>query len=276
MNMDIENEFESLFEHPGEPQQNSLWFVFRGREILTVRAEDKNRLPTASERDELPASVVRPQYLGRWRGRDCFTGRLKDEDSLPQGWSLIGLREFARTVPDGLGAVAGRAAQALDWDQNHRYCGRCGVEMALLGHERAKECPSCGLLNYPRISPAVIMLVYREGEVLLARGPRHRKGMYSVLAGFVEPGERLEAAVAREVFEETSIRVKDIRYFGNQPWPFPDSLMIGYTCAYESGEIDIDTNELADAKWFTADDLPLLPGPASISRQMIDWYLKRD
>jgi NAD+ diphosphatase len=138
----------------------------------------------------------------------------------------------------------------------------------------AKECPCCELLIFPRISPAVIVLVERENRVLLARVKRFTSELYSVLAGFVEPGETLEEAVQREIEEEVGIRVKNIRYFGSQPWPFPDSLMIGFTAEYDSGEIEIDETEIVDAGWFDPEKLPTIPGKISIARELIDWFVE--
>jgi NAD+ diphosphatase len=137
----------------------------------------------------------------------------------------------------------------------------------------AKECPGCGFLSFPRISPAVIVLVEKENRVLLARVKRFTTELYSVLAGFVEPGETLEETVRREVEEEVGIKVKNLRYFGSQPWPFPDSLMIGFTADYESGEIKIDETEIADAGWYDPDRLPTIPGKISIARELIDWFV---
>lgn len=145
--------------------------------------------------------------------------------------------------------------------------------MTLAKGMNAKECPGCRFLSFPRISPAVIVLVEKENRVLLARVKRFTTELYSVLAGFVEPGETLEETVRREVAEETGIKVKNIRYFGSQPWPFPDSLMIGFTADYESGEIKIDETEIADAGWYDPDRLPIIPGKISIARELIDWFV---
>ena len=140
---------------------------------------------------------------------------------------------------------------------------------------RAKECKTCGRLEFPRVSPAVIVLVEREDTLLLARSPGFPGRFFSVLAGFVNPGESLEEAIHREVLEETGITVKDIAYFGSQPWPFPDSLMIGFTARYVSGEIRIDGDEIVEAGWFTPSHLPQIPGKMSIARQLIDWFVEK-
>jgi len=141
--------------------------------------------------------------------------------------------------------------------------------------ERAKRCPKCGLLHFPRLAPAIIVLVERGDKLLMARSRHFASGMYSVLAGFVEPGESLEEAVIREVKEEVGISIKDIQYFGSQSWPFPHSLMIGFTATYEGGEISMDDTEIEDAGWFSIDKLPPLPGKISIARKLIDWFITK-
>ena len=167
-------------------------------------------------------------------------------------------------------ALAGRAIQLLDWDRNHRYCGRCGTPTEAKAEERARACPACRLSAYPRIAPAVMALVRREGEILLGRSPHFPPGMYSALAGFVEPGETLEQCLAREVEEEVGVRVSRIRYFASQPWPFPNSLMIAFVCDWAGGEIRPQAGEIEDAKWFDVLQLPKLPSRISIARRLID------
>jgi NAD+ diphosphatase len=147
--------------------------------------------------------------------------------------------------------------------------------MQLRTDVRAKECRQCERLEFPRLSPAIIVLIEKEDTMLLARSPRFKAPFFSTLAGFVEPGESLEEAVHREVMEEVGISVKDIRYFGSQPWPFPDSLMIGFTAQYESGEIRIDPEEIAEASWYKTDNLPMIPGKLSIARMLIDWFIEK-
>jgi NAD+ diphosphatase len=167
-------------------------------------------------------------------------------------------------------ALAGRAIQLLDWDRSHRYCGRCGTPTEAKAEERARVCPACKLSAYPRIAPAVMALVRREGEILLGRSPHFPPGMYSALAGFVEPGETLEQCLAREVEEEVGVQVSRIRYFASQPWPFPNSLMIAFVCDWSGGEIRPQAGEIEDAKWFNVLQLPKLPSRISIARRLIE------
>ena len=170
--------------------------------------------------------------------------------------------------------IAGRAVQLVDWARTHRFCGRCATPTEMQSHERSMKCPACGLLAFPRLAPAMITLVTRGDEALLARGVQFRAPVYSCLAGFVEPGESLEDAVVREVREEVGVAVGNVRYWGSQPWPFPHSLMVGFTAEWESGEIEIDPSEIVDAQWFRRDALPAVPPRVSIARKIIDAWLE--
>jgi NAD+ diphosphatase len=196
----------------------------------------------------------------------------------PSYGASLDLRGFYGRSPEHHWLAAGRAVQIVEWARTHRFCGRCGAPTELAPGERAMRCPTCSLLAFPRLSPAMITLVTRgdpgpDQEVLLARGVQWTMPMYSCLAGFVEPGESLEAAVVREVREEVSIEVRDPTYFGSQPWPFPNSLMIGFTAVYESGEIVCDETEIADAGWYRRDELPMIPPGISIARKLIDAWV---
>jgi len=190
---------------------------------------------------------------------------------LPEsGLFRLNLREFYHSAGDALRLAVTCGRFIADLHTNTRFCGRCGTLARIVEKKHGRVCPACGLHTYPRISPAVIMGVTRGDEILLARGIRFPdKPIFSVLAGFIAPGETLEECVAREVYEETRIRVKNVRYVKSQPWPFPDSLMIGFTADYESGEIEIDPGEILAAGWFTADRLPLIPDRYTLAGQLI-------
>jgi NAD+ diphosphatase len=196
----------------------------------------------------------------------------------PSDGAAVDLYSFHGRAGEDAWLAAGRAVQLVEWTRTHRYCGRCGTPTELADHERAMTCPACGLAAFPRLAPAMITLVTRGGpgpdeEALLARGVRWTAPMYSCLAGFVEPGESLEGAVAREVGEEVGISVTDVRYRGSQPWPFPHSLMIGFRARYRAGELTVDDDEIADAGWFRRDELPMIPPPISIARRLIDEWI---
>ena len=171
--------------------------------------------------------------------------------------------------------LIGRANHILYWNRLSRFCGKCVAATEMKTDERAKICPACGNTIYPRISPAVIVAIIKGKQILLAHARTFRENLHSVIAGFVEPGERLEDCIIREVFEEVGIKIRNIKYFGSQPWPFPDSLMIGYTAEYESGEIQADGVEITHADWYSYNDLPQIPTKDSIAGQMISWFVEK-
>jgi NAD+ diphosphatase len=183
------------------------------------------------------------------------------------------LRSLYESLDPATFAAAGRAAHVIDWASTSRFCGRCGTANERDSGERAMKCPRCGLVAYPRIAPAVIVLVRRGEEALLARGARFPLPFYSTLAGFSEIGESLEETLAREVREEVGVEIANVQYFGSQPWPFPHSLMIGFFADWAGGDIRIDENEIVDARWFRRDELPLIPPGLSIARKMIDAWV---
>lgn len=180
------------------------------------------------------------------------------------------LRPLFGMVPDALFALAGRARQLVGWRAANRFCGGCGGALERHESERAMRCPACGRLFYPRINPAVIVLVTNGGRVLLTRKANNLYPFWSLVAGFVEAGESLEETVGRELREETGLRVRDVRYAMSQPWPFPNNLMIGFTAEYAGGDLRPDGGELDAAGWFGPDELPAIPGPVSIARRLIE------
>jgi NAD+ diphosphatase len=273
--MSISDDFMPAVIPPAEWHEPAWWFIFQDRRLLVQLTDEQAHLPMVVDPEELGLIIVRRQYLGRLNGRHCYSAEVSGETEPAEGWTFHGLRRLFGRLQDELFWIAGAAVQIVDWDRNHQYCGHCGAVNRDRERERAKECPQCGLISYPRISPAVIVLVERGDKLLLARSHRHTSGMYSVLAGFVEPGETLEQAVRREIREEVSIEVGDIRYFGSQPWPFPNSLMIAFTCRHAAGEIVLDETEMADAGWFDGHNLPPIPPRVSIARQLIDWFLHK-
>ena len=257
---------------PIEPPERSLWFVFRGSELL-VTAAPAVELPHCNHPKSLGMMPQRIQYLGVLGQQHCFSAEAAAGVAAPKGWVWQGLRALFGALDDAQFALAGRALQIVDWDRAHQYCGACGAATVARKSERSRECPGCGLAVYPRLAPAVMGLVRRERELLLARSPRFPEGMYSALAGFVEPGETLEQCLEREVYEEVGIRVCRVRYFASQPWPFPHSLMIAFFADYCSGEIRVDGTEIEDARWFDVrnfENLPRLPARISIARRLID------
>lgn len=248
-----------------------MLFAFRRAEIL-VAESGAARLP-AADPDELGLAPLYRHPLGFVAGRPAVAVRLHPDAPAPSGFRFIGLRALHGLVPDPIFGAAGRAFQLLEWERTHRFCGACGAPTTVDASGNARACAACDLLFFPRITPAVIVLVRRGDEALLARSPHFAPGVYSPIAGFVEPGESLEDAVRRETFEETGVALADVRYFGSQPWPFPHSLMVGFTAEYAGGGPRLQHEEIEDAACFTPDRPPVLPSPISIARALVDAWL---
>jgi NAD+ diphosphatase len=264
--------FNPGFIGPPKIPENALCFLLQGQKLLTKEQDDRYLIPEFRDLQVLDPRPEPLHYLGSLDGRPCYAGEMAAMMLPPATFALKGIRSLFEHLEEPLIGVAGLANQLVHWNRNHHFCGRCGLESEDKANERAKVCPGCGLINYPRLSPAVIVAVVREARLLLAHSPRFPGKFYSVLAGFVEPGETLEECIRREIAEEVGIEVKNIRYFGSQPWPFPDSLMIAFTAEYSKGEIIPDPAEIVDAGWFSADNLPPVPPKISIARKLIDWF----
>lgn len=265
--------FVSQTEPPTERSQPAWWFAFQGNKLLICIESDKTYIPCLMDIKAVGLTPIRQQYLGTLADTDCYSVEIEQDHVSPKSMSFKGLRQLFGSLEDDFFSLAGRAFQIMEWDRTHQYCGHCGTPTLPLSGRRAKQCSKCGLVSYPRLSPAVIVLVERGDEILLARAHHFPANLYSILAGFVEPGESLEDTISREIYEEVGIEVKDIQYFGSQPWPYPNSLMIGFSATYASGEIQIEEEELVDAAWFTKDNLPLIPPKLSIARRLIDWFV---
>jgi NAD+ diphosphatase len=268
--------FEPDFKLPATVSPQALWFVFQKDRLLLKTNDNGGLIPRSRDLAEFNFSPIRKQYLGALEGRQCYAAEMPDAIAPPEGLVLQGLRETFDRLEEELIWIAGRANQLVDWSRSHQFCGRCGQPTEDKTEERAKICPACGLINHPRLSPAVIMAVIRGDRLLLASNRRFKPGYYSVLAGFVEPGETLEDCVAREIREEVGLSVANIRYFGSQPWPFPNSLMVAFVADYAGGQIRIDQSEIVDAAWFTAENLPSIPPRITIARHLIDWFVNRN
>jgi NAD+ diphosphatase len=263
-------------EPPANRTEKAFWFIFRGREILLKLNNNPGVIPKLVNFGELGLSGIREQYLGALEGTHCYSVELPGDAQVPDGMKFVDLRQAYSEMSEKCFALVNKAVQIMEWDRTNQFCSRCGTKTLRKPEERGKECPNCGELFYPRISPAVIVLIRKGKEILLARSPNFPPYMYSLIAGFVEPGESAEAAVVREIREEVGIEVKNITYFGTQAWPFPNSLMIGFTAEYDSGDIQPDGLEIEDAKWFSVENLPELPGKISIARKLIDNFLKEE
>jgi NAD+ diphosphatase len=246
----------------------SYWLLRCENQLFTTfDKQGKNAFPTGRASDF--GSHEDALLVGQWRGLSCYAA---DCDKLPENISgeLMPVRGLLNLVGEDAVSLIGRAIQLLDWQRNHRFCGRCGAPNARKTGEYSMLCAECGLVVYPRISPVVMVLISRGDELLLARSHRFKPGVYSALAGFVEAGETLEQCARREVLEEVGIEITNLRYFGSQPWPFPDSLMMAFFADYAAGTINPDPKEIEDAKWFPLSELPLLPEPVTLARKLIE------
>jgi NAD+ diphosphatase len=251
------------------------FFIFQEDRLLVQTVGRRAEIPDADDVSDLERHLQKTHYLGTFGRVASFAAEADDMDSVPEGMSFEELRPLLGLLDEKTFSLAGRGFQILYWDKTHRFCGRCGSPTEEKSDERAKECPRCSLVVHPEVSPAIIVAVTRRSEILLARAQRFTGNFYSVLAGFVEPGETFEECVAREVREEVGMDVAHVRYFGSQPWPFPHSLMVGFTADYAGGEIVVQEAEIVEARWFRADELPEIPRTGSIARRLIDSFIER-
>jgi NAD+ diphosphatase len=267
--------FEPLHDSVDDVEHHQV-FLVRDGEVLVHTTDPTAATPVgvAAAREitgQDPALV-----LGRTLDTLYWASELPASAEVPADHRVEGLRSLYGHLSDLEWNIAGRATQLLDWHRDNQHCGRCGASMRRAAGERAMRCDVDGFTAYPRLSPAVIVLVERDdGRALLGRSGRWDMPMYSTLAGFVEAGETLEDTVHREIREEVGVEVDDVRYFASQPWPFPNSLMLGFVATWTGGEITVDGDEIADAQWFSADDLPMIPGKLSIARALIDDWIAR-
>lgn len=255
-------DFTALIEAHDHSGHTHLSFVFCDGGLLIH--ESSLDLPDDSALAAL-GSGLHFEPVGTLGAALCRTAWLPAGASVPDGYRFTRLRALFGSLDTPRLAVAGRAFQIAEWARTHRFCGVCGAPTESKAGERCRVCTSCGHTAYPRISPAMMVLVRRGDHILLARHTHSPAPFYTALAGFVEAGESIEECIHREVAEEVGLRVRDIRYFGSQSWPFPHSLMIAYTAEYAGGDIQTDPGEIADARWFgPGDELPRIP-PAGFS-----------
>ena len=253
---------------------HSFGFAISGTRLLARDTPNAAAVAALAELDDAGLTGER-HYLGELAGVPCVAVALDDEVAVPPGFAAAGLRSWFLRLADAPLALAARAYQVVHYDRTHRYCGRCGTPTRPRTDERARECPGCGLVAYPRVSPAMMTLVTRGREILLAHSPRFATPVFSALAGFVEPGETIEDCIRREVREEVGVEVAAPVYFASQSWAFPHSLMIAFTAEYAGGEIRLEDPEIDDARWFALDALPSLPSQLSIARHLIDATVER-
>jgi NAD+ diphosphatase len=254
-------------------RDSAYWFVVHGGRLLVTRGE-RPRLPADDTAHTVLSERHAAHLFGEYGGRPCRLLVVEDASCVDCGdggaFEWRGLRSLFGVLPDAEVGLAGRALQLAEWTRTHRHCGCCGAAMRRQPGERAMQCPQCGFTAYPRIAPAMMVLVRQGPRILLGRAPHFVTGVYSALAGFVEAGESLEECVHREVAEEVGITITNLRYFRSQSWPFPHSLMLAFVADHAAGELRPNPAELSDAQWFDLDHLPRLPNRISISRALIE------
>lgn len=255
---------------------NELHIIFQQGELLSDMRAGDLCLIDKQQLERHGWRVQRRQFLGYWRDCPCYALEIDEiEEVDPLQYQRGNLYQILGRVDEQVFALAGRAAQLLDWERDHQFCGRCGREMQLDINERAMRCEPCSTVNFPRIAPCVIVLVTRGEELLLARNVNFPGPMYSTLAGFIEAGETAEETLSREVREEVGVEIKEIQYFQSQSWPFPNQLMLGFFAEYAGGDIVCDEIEIADARWFHYRELPMIPPPSSVAGQLIRQYISQ-
>ncbi len=223
------------------------------------------------------AAPAVPIHVGQIEGRSCWTWATETPDSPPpEGWLWHDARSLLGVFTLAQWHALSCARQLLWWDRRHRFCGVCGTPTIVAVDERARRCPQCGALFFPAVSPAVIVAVTRADELLLAHNHNFRLGMFSLLAGFVDPGETLEQAAVREVREEVGIEIAGLRYVASQPWPFPNSLMVGFRAQHVGGELVADGREIEQAGWFRRSAMPDMPRVGTVARTLIDAWLREE
>ncbi len=269
------------YDHTGietdHTSQNELWFIFRGETLFLQTQENSVTIPTSSALKQFNLPFEEKQHIGKHDSKNCFILNLPktmELPALPKDMNFYPLREAHVLLAEkSIFSMLLKAIQISFWDKKTQFCGSCGTKTSLDGKMMAKACSDCGSLTFAQFSPAMLVLIWRNDEILLARSHTFPPGRYNILAGFVEPGETVEETVVREVKEEVGIEIKNLRYVASQPWPFPSNLMFGFTAEHAAGNICIDQEELDDAQWFSIDNLPSLPHSVSLSRQMVDAHI---
>ncbi len=250
---------------------DGYWIAAAGRTV-TVRRLDGS-LPQREDFEWLDNPEI--MLAARAGGKCFYTVEIPRDCALPENLHYEDLRECIHLLGKDRGAAVARAVELGYWNREHRFCGACGLLTEICDDNGARRCGACQIEFFPRLSPAIIVRITRGNEIMLAHNRRFSSAHYSCIAGFVESGENFEDCVHRETAEEVNIRIKNIRYFGSQSWPFPHSLIAGFTAEYAGGELKPDGDEIDDAKWFTVDRLPDIPAPGSISRELIDDFVLR-
>ncbi|WP_406537417.1 NAD(+) diphosphatase [Methanobrevibacter sp.] len=249
--------YEIHFDEEITPGSDDYLFVFNDNRELFL--DDNRKLP--SSLDDFDVNFC--FYIGDYKGKRSFVATVETAESF---YPLFEIYEFNHDLYQ----IAAKAVLVNDWYISHRFCGRCGTPTQIDEKDMMMKCPNCGQNHYPRIAPAIIVAIRNGDKLLMAKHSYHEDIRYALIAGFVEPGEGIEEAVHREVLEEVGIKIKNLKYQRSQSWPFPNSLMLGFTAEYESGNIKVDGDEIVRALWFKKDEIIRYGSDISIS----DWLIQ--
>lgn len=254
-------------------EETTQWFIFLNNETLLLTKD--NTLPLLRDIAKLEPYFLRSLCIEKFKDVTYYCAELDTEVLIPESLAALPLRQALTILYEEKYALGVKAYSVMNWDKNHQFCGRCGSATIHVGTGFERLCQHCNLSFFPRISPSVIVLIHNNDHILMARSPHFLPGAYGLIAGFVEIGESLEEAVHREVKEEVGITIKNLSYFSSQPWPFPDSLVVGYMAEYDSGDLCIDHQEIEAAGWYKYDNLPGHPSTSiSIASQLLDSFIK--
>lgn len=242
---------------------DAYYFIFNDERELYL-TED-NKIPTDFDKFDVNFKL----FIGKFKNKDAFVVNVKDNKTFHN------LKEVYDINKD-IYLIAARAVLVGDWYASYQFCGRCGTKTMLDEKDMMLKCPSCGQMHYPRIAPAIIVAIRNDDKLLMAKHSYHENIRYALIAGFVEPGESIEEAVHREVSEEVGIKIKNLKYKRSQSWPFPNSLMFGFTAEYDSGEIKVDGDEILKAKWFEKDEIIRYESDISISDWLVQDFIDSD
>lgn len=254
-------------------QTKICWFIIQNQELVVLNHD--NSFPNHQDISPLSPYFVRDFSLGHVKGIDYFCAEINDNITIQDAFQTVPLKQALSLIyPDQYG-MGVKAYAVMLWDKNNQFCGRCATPTIHQKPQFERLCPTCQFSFFPRISPSIIVLIHRGNEVVMARSPHFAPGIYGLIAGFVEIGETIEETIHREVKEEIGLTVKNITYFGSQPWPFPDTLMLAFIAEYDSGELVIDNDEIDDAGWYRYDNLPGRPSSSfSIASNLLDYFIR--
>lgn len=248
------------------------WYLFIDDQLLLKRTADARVMIPRSIEPPLPYESIQEVFTNE--GEKIMAAQCSHSWTPDETWQPVQLRASFFELPLLDYLEAGKCFQVLYWDSHSRFCPVCGTptnqKMPIM-----KKCPACGYEIYPTISTAIIVLIQKGDEILLVHSRNFKGNYFGLVAGFLEPGETLEECVRREVYEETGLEIKNIRYFQSQPWPYPSGIMVGFTAEYESGTIKLQDDELSAGAFYNANNLPPIPQKMSLARKLIDWWLNR-